>query len=448
MSIATIGAFAIGQVSEGAAVMLFYQAGEILQARAVNRSRKSISALMDIRPDYANVNVDGELKKMPVEDVKLGQIITVKPGEKIPLDGIVINGISTVDTSALTGESLPRDVNKGDEILSGCININGLLVVKVTKEFSESTVSKIIDLVENAASRKAHAENYITNIAQIYTPVVVFAAVLIALIPPLIIDGALFSAWIYRALIFLVISCPCALVISIPLGFFGGIGAASKNGILIKGSNYLEALCNAGTAVFDKTGTLTKGVFKVTSIEAQNGHTSEEVLKYAACAESFSNHPIALSILKAFGKEVNKEQIQFYEEITGKGIAVIISGKRVLAGNSKLLDNENIVYNKSKREGTIVYVAIDKEFAGSIGISDEIKQDAYLLIKGLKILGIKKTVMLTGDVKSAADKVGEELGIDDVYSELLPSQKVELLQKFTSEKKSKEKNYIYRRRYQ
>lgn len=439
MSIATIGSFAVGQVTEGAAVMLFFQAGEILQSRAVNRSRKSITALMDIRPDYANIEIDGEMKKVAVEDVKAGQIIIIKPGEKVPLDGIVISGTSTANTAALTGESLPKDINTGDDILSGYININGLITVKVTKEFSESTVSKIIELVENAASRKARTENFITKFARVYTPIVVFGAVLVALIPPLVIGGALFSVWIYRALIFLVISCPCALVISIPLGFFGGIGAASKNGILIKGSNYLEALTNVGTVVFDKTGTLTKGVFKVTSIEAQDGFSDNDVLKYASYAESFSNHPVALSILKAYGKEIDKHQIKSYEEIAGKGTAAVIADKRVLAGNSKLLDDENIIYKKSANERTIVYVAVDNNFAGSISISDEIKEDAFTLIRELKFLGIKKTVMLTGDNKSAADKVGNTLGLDEVYSELLPAQKVEIMQKLISQKKYDEK---------
>ncbi|MEL7569907.1 MAG: heavy metal translocating P-type ATPase [Eubacteriaceae bacterium] len=439
MSIATIGAFAVGQVTEGAAVMLFFQAGEILQTRAVNRSRKSITALMDIRPDYANIDADGELKKVAVEDVKAGQIIIIKPGEKVPLDGIVANGLSTADTSALTGESLPKDINTGDEVLSGYININGLLTVKVTKAFSESTVSKIINLVENAANRKAHTENFITKFARVYTPIVVLGAVLTALIPPLFIAGELFSTWIYRALIFLVISCPCALVISIPLGFFGGIGAASKNGILIKGSNYLEALCNAGTVVLDKTGTLTKGVFKVTSIEADEEFLKEDVIKYASYAENFSNHPVALSIMKAYGKEIDKQLIKSYEEIAGKGTAAVIEGKRILAGNSKLLDDENITYKKSGSEGTTVYVAADNKFAGAIVISDEIKDDAFTLIKDLKCLGIKKTVMLTGDNKSAADKVGNTLGLDEVYSELLPAQKVEIMQKLISQKKYNEK---------
>lgn len=438
MSIATIGAFAIDQTAEGAAVMLFYLAGEMLQTRAVNRSRKSIKALMDIRPDYANIEKDGEILKVPVEEVKAGQIITVKPGEKIPLDGIVISGNSTADTSALTGESLPRDILTGDEILSGYININGLITIKVTKQFSESTVSKIIDLVESAASRKARTENFITKFARVYTPIVVLGAVLTALMPPLLTGGEMFSTWIYRALIFLVISCPCALVISIPLGFFGGIGASSKNGILIKGSNYLEALCNVDTVVFDKTGTLTKGVFKVTSIEVQEGFSQEDVLKYASYAESFSNHPVALSILKSFGKEINKEQIQSYEEIAGKGIAAVIAGKRVLAGNSKLLDNENIIFKKSASEGTIVYVAVDNKFAGAVIISDEIKDDSYKLMEEIKNGGVK-TVMLTGDNKSAADKVGNALGIDEVYSELLPAQKVEILQKLIGEKNSKSK---------
>jgi len=434
MSIASAGAFLIGEFSEGAAVMLFYQIGEILQERAVDRCRRSISALLNIRPDYANIEQDGKLVKVPVEEVKAGTVITIKPGEKVPLDGVVLSGTSTTDTSALTGEALPRNIKTGDEILSGFININGLLTVKVTKEFGESTVYKIIDMVENAAAKKARTENFITKFAKIYTPVVVVLALFIALVPPLLSGGQFFE-WAYRALTFLVISCPCALVISIPLGFFMGIGAASKNGILIKGSNYLEALCKADTIVFDKTGTLTKGIFKVTSLEAQNGFTKQELLKYAAYAESYSTHPVAESILTAYSKETDKNKIIGCEERAGKGVIANVEGNRVLAGNYKLLEEENISFTKSDLQGTVVYVAINGQFAGTIVISDEIKQDSYKLIKELKKLSIQKTVMLTGDIKNSAERVSKELGINEVYAELLPADKLNIIEKLTEQKK-------------
>ena len=439
MAIATVGAFAIGEFAEGVAVMLFYQIGELFQDLAVNRSRKSISELMDIRPDYANLKVGSEEKKVSPEEVNVGDYIIVKPGEKVPLDGVVIEGTSMVDTSALTGESVPREVESGSSVLGGFINKNGLLVVEVSKEFSESTVSKILDLVENANSKKAPTENFITKFARYYTPVVVFAALGLAIVPPLLIEGATFSEWIYRALIFLVVSCPCALVISIPLGFFGGIGGASKNGILIKGGNYLEALNNVDTVVFDKTGTLTKGIFKVTEINVNTSISKVELLEYAAFAESYSNHPIATSILKEYGKSVNKEEINDYEEISGRGIKVIVRGKEVLAGNIKLMDDSKIKYNAIEAMGTVVYIAINGSFAGSIVISDEVKEDSQKAIKELKNIGVKKTVMLTGDNKQVGRKVANELGLDEVYAELLPDQKVEKLEMLEGKKSSKGK---------
>jgi Zn2+/Cd2+-exporting ATPase len=439
MSIATIGAFAIGEYPEGVAVMLFYQIGEFFQDAAVNNSRKSIKALMDIRPDYANLKIGDEIQKVSPEEVHIGSIIIIKPGEKVPLDGKVIEGNSMVDTTALTGESVPREIQAGDGILSGFINKNGLLTVEVSKEFSESTVSKILDLVENASSKKAKVESFITKFARYYTPVVVFIALGLAFIPPLLINGATFADWIYRALIFLVISCPCALVVSIPLGFFGGIGGASHNGILIKGSNYLEALNNVDTVVFDKTGTLTKGVFKVTSIISNNGFGKEELLEYAAYAESYSTHPIASSILKAYGKEIVKNDIQNYDEISGHGIKVRIKDKEVLAGNTRLMDKEGIAYDNIDEIGSIVHIAIDKSYAGYIVISDELKNDANIAIEGLKKLGISKIVMLTGDLKAVGQKIGKELGLDEVYSELLPDQKVQKLEELEQQKKPKSK---------
>jgi len=439
MGIATIGAFAIGEYPEGVAVMLFYQIGEFFQDLAVNRSRKSIASLMDIRPDYANLKVGSEEKKVSPEEVNVGDYIIVKPGEKVPLDGIVIEGTSMVDTSALTGESVPREVESGNSVLGGFINKNGLLTVEVSKEFGESTVSKILELVENASSKKAPTENFITKFARYYTPIVVFAALGLAVIPPLVIEGATFSEWVYRALIFLVVSCPCALVISIPLGFFGGIGGASKNGILIKGGNYLEALNNVDTVVFDKTGTLTKGVFKVTQINTSKDITEEELLEYAAFAESYSNHPIAISILKAYKKEINKEEIENYEEISGHGIKVNVGEKTILVGNIKLMDINKIIYEPAETLGTIVYVAVNGDFKGSIIISDEIKKDSKGAIKELKSIGIKKIVMLTGDNKEVGIKVANELGIDEVYAELLPHEKVEKLEIFDKQKSSKGK---------
>jgi len=439
MSIATIGAFSIKQFPEGVAVMLFYQVGEFIQGIAVNRSRKSISALMDIRPDYANLKVGNDLQRVSPDDVKVGDFIVVKPGEKVPLDGKVVEGKSMLDTSALTGESVPREVEVGDEVLSGVINKNGLLTIEVTKEFGESTVTKILELVQNASSKKAPTENFITKFARYYTPVVVIVAVLLAVIPPLVVQGITFSQSLYRALAFLVISCPCALVISIPLGFFGGIGGASKKGILIKGSNYLEALNNVDIVVFDKTGTLTKGVFKVTEINAQNGVTEDELLEYTAYAESYSNHPIAVSIIKEYSKEVNKNEIDNYDEISGHGIKVTVKGIEVLAGNIKLMNKENIDYNNVDVAGTVVHVAINRKYAGYIVISDEVKEDSKDAIKGLKKIGIKKTVMLTGDSNSIASKVSEQLGLDEFYAELLPNQKVEKMEMLDKEKNSKGK---------
>ncbi|EQB86136.1 Cd2+/Zn2+-exporting ATPase [Clostridium punense] len=439
MSIATIGAFAIGEFPEGVAVMLFYQLGEIFQGMAVNRSRKSIAALMDIRPDFANLKVGDDIKKVSPEEVNVGDIIVVKPGEKVPLDGKVIEGNSMIDTSALTGESVPREVGIGDNVLGGVINKNGLLTIEVEKEFGDSTIAKILDLVQNASSKKAPTENFITKFARYYTPVVVFSAIALAVLPPLFISGATFSEWIYRALAFLVVSCPCALVVSIPLGFFGGIGGASKNGILVKGGNYLEALNNVEVVVFDKTGTLTKGVFKVTDIQPQGNVTKDELLTYAAYAESYSNHPIATSILKAYGMDIAKESIENYEEISGHGVKVSVLGKEVFAGNHKLMIRENIKYAQIETIGTVVHIAINKEYAGYIVISDEVKEDSAEAIKALKASGVRKTVMLTGDNKTVGTKVAKELGLDEVYSELLPDQKVEKVELLDKEKSSKGK---------
>jgi len=439
MGIATIGAFLIGEYPEGVAVMLFYQIGELFQDIAVDRSRRSIKELMDIKPDFVNLKVGDDIVTVSPEKVNVGDIILVKPGERIPLDGIIIEGYSTADTSALTGESIPRDLGPGSTALSGFINNNGLLAIKVTKKFSESTVSRILDLVQNASNRKAPTERFITKFARYYTPVVVFAAMAIALIPPLVLNNASFSQWFYRALIFLVISCPCALVISIPLGFFGGIGGASRKGILVKGSNFLEALGNAETVVFDKTGTLTKGVFQVTEIVPSGSFTEEEVIEYAAHAECFSTHPIATSILAKYSKEVDKNKIEDYSEIPGHGIRVKVHGKEILTGNTKLMDKENIKYNKVDSLGTIVHVSVDKKYAGYIVISDEIKEDSKEAIRALKELGIKKTIMLTGDNKKVSEKIGRELGLDEVHSELLPVDKVEKLEEIDNKKSSKGK---------
>ncbi len=437
MSIATIGAFAIQQFPEGVAVMLFYQIGEFFQTIAVNHSKKSISALMDIRPDYANLKVGENIKKVSPDEISVGDIIIIKPGEKVPLDGIVIEGKSMLDTSALTGESVPREVEEGNEILSGTINENGLLTVTVTKEFGESTVSKILDLVQNASSKKAPTENFITKFARYYTPFVVFVALVLAIIPPLVIPGDTFNEWVYRSLIFLVVSCPCALVISIPLGFFGGIGRASKNGILVKGSNYLEALNNVDTIVFDKTGTLTKGVFKVTKIYSLKEENEGSLLEYAAYAESYSSHPIAISIQKAYGKAVKKNEIEDYNEISGHGIQVKIRGKEILVGNKKLMNRENIQFEEIAEIGTIIHIAVENMYAGYLVISDEVKIDAQKAIQELKAIGVKKLVMLTGDNKIVGERIASQLGIDEVHTELLPAQKVEQLEILEKQKKTK-----------
>lgn len=438
MTVATLGAFAIGNHPEGVAVMIFYEIGELFQSYAVNRSRKSISSLMDIRADYANLITDGEEKKVDPSEIKIDDIIVIKPGERVPLDGIVIEGNSSLDTSALTGESLPRNIELNDEILAGVINLTGVIRVKVTKEFGESTVSRILELVQNASSKKAQTEKFITKFARYYTPVVVLSAVALAIIPPLVVEGALFSDWVYRALIFLVVSCPCALVVSIPLGLFAGIGGASKNGVLIKGGNYLEALKDVETVVFDKTGTLTKGVFKVVKINTNNIEESE-LLRIAATGESFSNHPIAQSILKAYGNEVDKSIISNYEEISGNGIKVNIDNKEVLLGNYKLMNSNGIKYNNSKEIGTVVHVVVEGEYKGSILIADEVKEDSKEAIEMLKKIGVKKCVMLTGDNKKVAEKIAEELGLDEVYAELLPTDKVVMVEKLLKEKSEKGK---------
>ncbi|MFO7160510.1 MAG: heavy metal translocating P-type ATPase [[Clostridium] cellulosi] len=430
MSVATIGAFAIGEYPEGVAVMLFYQIGELLQDAAVDRSRKSISALMDIRPDYANLKIGDEIRRVAPEEAAVGDLIVVRPGERIPLDGRVVEGKSSLDMSALTGESLPRDVEAGSSVLSGSVNKTGLITVEVTSEYGESTVSKILNLVQNASSKKAPTENFITKFARIYTPVVVCTALALALIPPLVIPGVHFAEWIKRGLIFLVISCPCAIVVSIPLCFFGGIGGASKNGILVKGSNFLEALNNVDTVVFDKTGTLTKGNFKVAEIKTANGFTEDEVLSLAAYAENYSNHPIAVSIRESYGKEIDSRRISDYEELSGKGIRVKIDGKTVLAGNSSLMKAENIACEKIMSPGTVVYIATDGKFAGYLVIADEIRPDSEKAIQELKAAGVK-TAMLTGDSKAAGELVGKELDLDQIYTELLPHQKVEQLERLS-----------------
>ena len=428
MTVATIGAFSISEYPEAVAVMLFYEIGETIQGYAVNKSRSSISSLMDIRADYANIIIDGKEKKVSPETVKVEDIILVKPGEKIPLDGIVVEGESFVDTSALTGESVPRKIAVNDEILSGGINTNGVLKVKVTKKFGESTVSRILEMVENAASKKANTEKFITKFAKVYTPIVVGLAILIAVVPSIFIKDALFSTWLYRALVFLVVSCPCALVVSVPLGFFAGIGGASKKGVLVKGSNYLELLKDLETVVFDKTGTLTEGVFTVTEINTNNIQ-KEKLIEVAAMAESFSNHPIAISIIKEYGKEIDKEVIEEYEEIAGHGIKAVINNEEVLIGNAKLMNQFNISYNEVDSIGTVVYCAINGEFKGSIVISDKIKENADEALINLKAAGVKKTVMLTGDNKKTAEKVGEKVNIDEVHSELLPLGKVKEVEK-------------------
>jgi len=447
MSIATIGAFAIGEYPEAAGVMLFYQIGEMFQDLAVNRSKKSITSLMDIRPDYANLKKGSNIERVAPDTVSVGDIIIVKPGEKIPLDGIVTEGISMLDTSALTGESVPRKTETGDAVLSGSVNQSGMLTIEVTKIFGESTVSKIINLVENASSKKAKTENFITAFARYYTPVVVILAVLIAVLPPLIFGTPASGAWrewINRSLVFLVISCPCALVLSIPMGFFAGIGRAARKGILVKGGNYLEAFNNLETVVFDKTGTLTKGVFKVTAVEPAVGFNRDSLLELAANAESCSNHPIALSVMKEYsnrrsGNEVERDKLSDYTEIAGHGISVTLNGKVILAGNQKLMVKEGIVFQESQSIGTKVYIASDRVFAGCVVISDEIKPDSLNAISSLKAKGVRKTVMLTGDNPNIAEAVAAELKLDEVYGGLLPHEKVEKVEILNGRKNTKGK---------
>jgi len=435
MTIATIGALILGEHSEGVAVMLFYQVGEWFQSYAVSKSRKSIASLMDIRPDYANVERNGKLEQVDPDEVNIGDMIVVKPGERVPLDGKIIKGTSALDTSALTGESMPRDVEPGMEVISGCINQTGILTIQTTKKYGESTVAKILDLVENASDKKGKTENFISRFARYYTPIVVFAAIALAILPPLI-TGQPFSVWIYRALTFLVISCPCALVISIPLSFFGGIGGASKIGVLVKGSNYLESLAHAEVVVFDKTGTLTKGSFAVSQIKAIDMR-EEQLLELAAYAEDYSNHPISQSIQKAYGKKIDNSRISDVQEIAGHGVRAVIDGKTVLAGNAKLMNRENIAYTPSDAIGTVVYLACNGKYAGYIVIEDEVKADAPAAIRALKEVGVRKTVMLTGDADAVGKKVAQKLGLDQAYTELLPADKVdrvEAMLKQTSEK--------------
>ena len=433
MTAATVGAFALGEYSEGVAVMLFYQIGELFQSYAVNKSRKSIAALMDIRPDYANIERDGKVVRVSPEDVRPGEDIIMTAGEKIPLDGRIVEGYSLIDTAAITGESVPREAAVGDEVISGCINLNGRLKIKVTRDFGQSTVAKILDLVENASSQKASVENFITRFARYYTPAVVFLALAIAVLPPLLVDGAAFSDWLYRALTFLVISCPCALVISVPLGFFGGIGAASRNGILVKGSNYLEALAATEIAVFDKTGTLTKGCFEVSRVQGE-GIDDDTLLEMAALAGGNSTHPVSQSIRKAYGKEIDLRRVADFEELPGRGIKATIGGKTVLLGNKKLLDEYGIKFNPVNGAGTVVYIAAGRIFRGFILIADEIKPDAPAAIAALKKAGIRETVMLTGDNAAVAENVAQTLGLDKFFANLLPAQKVEKVEALMKDK--------------
>ena len=443
MAVATVGAIALGDYKEGVAVMLFYQIGELFQSIAVGKSRRNISALMDIRPDYANVEVDGKLEKVDPDEVAVGTEITVNPGEKIPIDGIVTSGDTSLNTSALTGESLPRNIKTGDEVISGCINMTGVIKVKTTKEFGDSTVSKILDLVENSSMKKSRSENFITKFARYYTPAVCFSALALAILPPVIrlIAGhtAMWSDWIFRALTFLVISCPCALVISVPLSFFAGIGCASANGILVKGSNYLEGLSDTKYVVFDKTGTLTKGVFEVTGVYPENGYTKDSIVRLAAYSESASSHPISLSLKKYYGKDIDENNVKDIKEIAGHGVSAAVDGKRVLVGNLKLMKEEHIAVSTEHNEGTVVYVSEDGKYAGCIVISDVVKPNTKLALSELKTHGVKKTVMLTGDSKTAADRVAAEIGIDEVHSELLPADKVSEVEKLLDKKEPKEK---------
>ena len=438
MMIATFGALGVREYSEAVAVMLFYQIGELFQGYAVGKSRQSIAAMMDICPEYANIEEDGELKQVDPDDVEIGTIIVIKPGERIPLDGVVVEGESLIDTAALTGESVPRKAAVGDEIISGCVNGNGTLKVRTTKEFDDSTVSKILELVENASSKKAHVENFITRFAKYYTPVVTIAAVILAIVPPLVLGGG-WSDWIQRACIFLVISCPCALVISVPLGFFGGIGAASKLGVLVKGSNYLEALAQMDTMVFDKTGTLTKGEFKVTEILPSEGFTKETLLNLAALGEGYSTHPIAASIREAYGQPLDMNRVNDAKEVAGHGIQVQIDGQEVFIGNEKLMRAQNITPAACESIGTVIYVTCEGKYAGAIVISDTIKDGAKEAIRGMKAVGVKKCVMLTGDRKEAAELVAKELDIDEVHAELLPQDKVSQVEALLSKETEKER---------
>lgn len=443
MAVATVGAVALGEFAEGAAVMLFYQIGELFQSVAVGKSRKNITSLMDIRPDYANVELNGKLEKIDPDDVEIGTEIVVNPGEKVPIDGVVISGDSTLNTSALTGESVPRSAKVGDEIISGCINLTGVLKIKTTKVFGDSTVSKILDLVENSSMKKSKSENFITKFAKYYTPAVCGGALLLAILPPVIrlISGnsAMWGEWITRALTFLVISCPCALVISIPLSFFAGIGCASANGVLVKGSNYLEALSDTQYVVFDKTGTLTKGVFEVTGIYPANNFDKDTLIRLAAFAESASSHPISVSLKKNYGKEINIDEVSDIQEIAGHGVSALVDGKRVFAGNIKLMKKENIAVESEHDGGTVVYVSYDGEYAGCIVISDVVKENSKKAISSLKKSGIDKTVMLTGDSKQAAERVAKYLGLDEYHAELLPADKVEWVEKLLSQKSAKKK---------
>ena len=447
MGIATIGAFLVGEYTEAVAVMLFYQVGELFQEMAVNKSRKSISDLMNIKPDFANLKVENEIKKVLPEEVNVNDLILVKPGEKVPLDGIIIEGTSTGDTAALTGESLPREFGVGDEILSGTVNNNGLLTIKVTKVFSDSTVSKILDLVQNASSKKSKTEKFITKFARYYTPIIVGVALLVATVPPFVLGNGTFYEWFYRALIFLVVSCPCALVISIPLGFFGGIGAASKNGILIKGGNYLEALDKVDTVIMDKTGTITKGTFKVVEINVKNDKISKEkLLEYVADVESFSNHPIAKSVVEEYeknGQKVIKESIKKYDEISGYGISAELDDTNILVGNNKLMELEKIEYDFIESIGTTIYVAIDREYAGNIVIADQIKEDSVNAVKALKNQGISNIVMLTGDNRNIANDIAKKVGINEVYSELLPNEKVDKVEEIFTKKENKDGKVLF-----
>ena len=442
MAVATIGAVCLGEYKEGAAVMLFYQIGELFQSVAVGKSRKNIAALMDIRPDYANQMVDGKLEKVDPDDVEIGAEIIINPGEKVPIDGVIVEGNTTLNTSALTGESVPRDAICGDEIISGCINMSGMIKVKTTKEFGDSTVSKILDLVENSAMKKSRSENFITKFARYYTPAVCYSALALAVLPPVVrlLMGIspMWGEWIIRALTFLVISCPCALVISIPLSFFGGIGCASSNGILVKGSNYLEALSATKYVVFDKTGTLTKGVFEVSATYPENGFTREDLLRFAAYAESSSSHPISVSLKKAYGKELDLKKISSIEEIAGHGVCAQVDGKKVFVGNMRLMQREQVQVLTEHKEGTVCYVAIDGVYGGCIVISDVIKPNAKEAIRGLKACGVKKAIMLTGDAKETALRVASEIGMDEVHSELLPADKVSQVERLLDEKSEKE----------